>query len=199
MQSVDLADCYDAIAHPIVSIALQSFKVNKTMVAMTLLVLQLTAWHLRTTFGLSKRSFGGTKTDPSMGLGQGNGMAPPGFTAMSTLMINAYKSLGHGVELHSAWSGIVFVLVAVIFVDDSDLLHMADALMTDEEFLCKIQRATDDWAGLVCATGGSLKSKKCFWYMLSPVWKNGIQQLKNLAQLPTTSRRYPSRTGLEWL
>ena len=195
VQSVDLANCYDAIAHPIVSIALQSFKVNRTMVAMTLLVLQVTAWHLRTTFGLSERSFGGTQRDPSMGLGQGNGMAPPGFTAMSTLMINAYKSLGNGVDLHSAWSGMVFVLAAVIFVDDSDLLHMADSLSTDEEFSCKIQRATDDWAGIVCATGGSLKPKKCFWYMLSPVWKNGIPQLKTLSQLPTTSITIPQPDG----
>jgi hypothetical protein len=33
-----------------------------------------------------------------MGLGQGNGMAPPGFTSMNTLMINGYNLFGHGVE-----------------------------------------------------------------------------------------------------
>jgi hypothetical protein len=45
--------------------------------------------------------------------------------------------------------------------------------MTDEEFLLKIQLATDDWARIVNATGGSLKSHKCFWYMISPVWNKG--------------------------
>jgi hypothetical protein len=33
IESVDLANCYDAVAHPIASIALQSFKVCKVMVA----------------------------------------------------------------------------------------------------------------------------------------------------------------------
>jgi hypothetical protein len=39
IESVDLANCYDAVAHPIASIALQSFKVHKVMVAMMLYVL----------------------------------------------------------------------------------------------------------------------------------------------------------------
>jgi hypothetical protein len=123
-----------------------------------------------------------------MGLGQGNGMAPPGFTSMNTLMINGYNSFGHGVELLSAWSwsGVLFILAAVIFVDDTDLLHLAEKFMTDEDFLLKIQFATGDWAGIVNATGGSLKPKKCFWYMISPVWNKGVPQLKTLAQLPTT-------------
>ena len=99
------------------SIALQSFKVNKTVVAMTLMALQITAWHLRTSLRESNRSFGGSKDEPSMGLGQGNGMAPPGFTSMNTLMVNGYNSFGHGVELLSAWSGLLFILV-----DDTDLL-----------------------------------------------------------------------------
>jgi hypothetical protein len=45
--------------------------------------------------------------------------------------------------------------------------------LTDEEFLLKIQFAIDDWAGIVNATGGSLKPKKCVWYMNSPVWNKG--------------------------
>ena len=68
IESVDLQNCFDQVAHPVVSIALQSFKVNKTVVAMTLMVLQITAWHLRTSFGESNRSFGGSKDEPSMGL-----------------------------------------------------------------------------------------------------------------------------------
>jgi hypothetical protein len=40
IESVDLANCYDAVAHPIASIALQSFKVRKVMVAMMLYVLE---------------------------------------------------------------------------------------------------------------------------------------------------------------
>jgi hypothetical protein len=70
IESVDLANCYDAVAHPIASIALQSFNVCKVMVAMML------SWYLKTVFSQSEISFGGTALDPSIGLGQGNG-APP--------------------------------------------------------------------------------------------------------------------------
>jgi hypothetical protein len=94
---VDLANCYDAVAHPFASIALQSFKVCKVIAAMMLYVLKTMTWYLKTAFGQSKISFGGTALDPSMGLGQGNGAAPPGHLAVCTLMINVYRNLSHGV------------------------------------------------------------------------------------------------------
>ncbi len=76
IESVDLANCYDAVAHPIASIVLQRFKVCKVMVAMMLYVLKTMTWYLKTAFDQSKISFGGTALDPSMGLGQGNSAAP---------------------------------------------------------------------------------------------------------------------------
>jgi hypothetical protein len=91
IESMDLANCYDAVAHPIAIITLQSFKVREVMVAMMLYVLETMQWFLKTAFGQSEQSFGGTKLDPLMGLGQGNGTAVPGFLAMSTLMINVYR------------------------------------------------------------------------------------------------------------
>jgi hypothetical protein len=78
---VDLANFYDAVAHLIASIALQSFKVHKVMVAMMLYVLETMTWHLKTAFGQNRISFGGTAMDPSMGLGQGNGAPPPGLSS----------------------------------------------------------------------------------------------------------------------
>jgi hypothetical protein len=76
IESVDLANCYDAIAHLIASITLQSFKVCKVMVATMLYVLGPMTWYLKTAFSQSKISFDGMAFDPSMGLGQGNGAAP---------------------------------------------------------------------------------------------------------------------------
>ena len=54
IESVDLANCYDAVAHLIVSIALLSFKVCKVMLAMMLYVLETMTWYLKTAFGQSK-------------------------------------------------------------------------------------------------------------------------------------------------
>jgi hypothetical protein len=52
------------------------------MVAMMLYVLKTIKWFLKTAFRQSKKSFGGTKWDPLMGLGQGNSFAPPGFLVL---------------------------------------------------------------------------------------------------------------------
>jgi hypothetical protein len=63
---------------------------------------------------------------------------------------------------------------------------MALGTPSDEEFLQIVQSATNDWVGLVCATGGSLKPQKCFWYMLGWIWKKGKARLKTLYQFPQT-------------
>ena len=86
-------------------------------------------------------------------------------------------------------------MAAVLYIDDSDLFHMTQGTPTDDEFLDLVQRATDDWAGLVHATGGSLKPQKCFWYMLGWLWKKGRARLKTLAELPQTPLQIPQPDG----
>ncbi len=195
IESVDLANCYDAVAHPIASIALQSFKVCIVMVAMMLYVLETMTLYLKTVFGQSKISFGGTALNPSMGLSQGNGAACPGFLAVCTLMINIYRNLGHEVTFIRAWVQDAFTLAAVLYIDDSHPFHMAIGMPLDEESLQLVQNATNDWAGLVHVTGGLLKPQKCFWYMLGWVWKIGKACLKTLYELPQDPLYIPQQDG----
>ncbi len=149
--------------------------------------------YLKTAFGQSKISFGDTALDPSMGLGQDNGAPPLGFQAVCTLMINVYCNLGQGVTFIGAWARDAFTLAAVLYVDDSDLFHMAIGMSSDEGFLQLVQYATNDWAGLVHATGGSLKPQKCFWYMLGWLWKKGKARLKTLYELPQDPFHIPQQ------
>jgi hypothetical protein len=123
-------------------------------------------FYLRTGYGVSQQGYGGTADDPSMGLGQGNGMAPSGFQSVSTLMINTYRRLGHASDFCGAWSGLIFCLAAILYVDDTDLLIVArDRDMTLDEFFEQSQSAVMDWGLIVQATGGYLKDTKCFWYL----------------------------------
>jgi hypothetical protein len=89
------------------------------MVKVMLAVLQTMRFFLRTGYGDSERSYGGTLDDPLGGLGQGNGAAPPSFTAISTLLILAYVHMGHGVEIESAVSGVLFTIAAILYVATS--------------------------------------------------------------------------------
>ena len=76
--SVDLDNCYDAVAHPIASIALQAFQVPLATIVVLLSVLQTMTFFLQTGYGVSTSGYRGTRSaDPTFGLGQGNGMAPP--------------------------------------------------------------------------------------------------------------------------
>ncbi len=58
------------------------------MDAMMLYILWTMNFYLKTGFGQLQESCGGTVDGPIMCLTQGNGAAPPGFLAVSALMIN---------------------------------------------------------------------------------------------------------------
>ena len=134
--SVDLGNCYDAVAHPIASIALQAFQVPLATIVLSLSVLQTMTFFLRTGYGVSTVGYGGTRSDPTFGLGQGNGMAPSGFSAVSSLMVGAFQRLGHASDFSGAWTGILFCLAAIIYVDDTDLLLRAKSRdLTMDQFL----------------------------------------------------------------
>jgi hypothetical protein len=110
-------------------------------------------------------------------------------------MINVYCNLGHGVTFIGAWAWDAFTLSAVLYVDNSDHFHMAIRMPSDEEFLQLVQSVTYDWAGLVHSTGGSLKPQKCFWYMLSWIWKKGKACLKTRYELPQKPLYIPQPDG----
>jgi hypothetical protein len=187
--SVDFFSCYDSVAHPIASVALQAWGISLMMIKVMLSVLQTMKFFLRTGFGDSATfQFGGTPDDPCGGLGQGNGAAPPAFTAVSTLLILAYVSMGHGVQVESAISGVLFTIAAILYVDDTDLLLWAKTSgMSDAQFLQQVQSAVTDWGMLALASGGSLRPEKCFWYFISFKFRNGHAYYKKLEELPSHS------------
>jgi hypothetical protein len=187
IESTDLANCYDAVLCPIASIALQLFKFRKVIVAIMLFVLHTMNWHLD---GQSPTSFGGTKDDPSIGLAQDNGATLPGFLAVSTLLINMYQRNSHGAQFTAGLAQDALILAAVLCANDSNLLHLAQGTPSDQDFLVLVQATIVDWAGLVHASGGSLKP---FQVLLVYAWvemvvgrRCGAMCLKSLSKLPQT-------------
>ena len=89
--SVDLGQCYDAVAHGFCSLALQAFGVPIKAVTLMLLTLQTMNFWLKTAFGEADEPFGGSIDDPCYGIGQGAGSAPPTYTAVSSVAVTAYK------------------------------------------------------------------------------------------------------------
>ena len=58
LPSVDLGNCYDAVSHPIASIAMQALKVPLMTIVLALSVLQTMTFFLRTGYGVSQQGYG---------------------------------------------------------------------------------------------------------------------------------------------
>ncbi len=119
----NFGDCYDRAVHPPMSIALQSWGIPKSAIQLLLTMMQTMQYILKTGFGVSPKRYGGTITAPNSGLGQGSGASPSGFLALSSLIINAYWRMGHGAKIFSSYTWRLFHLMAVMYVNDMDLLH----------------------------------------------------------------------------
>ncbi len=69
--------------------------------------------------------------------------------------------MGHEAKLTSAKTASIFILSAIMFIDDTDLLHWAPTpTTTDDELIKQVQGAGYNWGMLVQEPGGILKPPK---------------------------------------
>jgi hypothetical protein len=182
--STDAANCYDAGNHTATSLSLQAMGVGLNFILCYLICVQTMRYFLQTGYGLSDSSYGGTPDSICMGLIQGSGAAPGVWTAVSTVVLGAYKAEGYGAYITSGWSSQELSLSALLYVDDTDLLHKPHGTAGSlGELFQWIQQATTFWALLLQATGGSLKPTKCYWYLMSYKFTNGIASLRSKQEL----------------
>jgi hypothetical protein len=147
---------------------------------------------LKTGFGLATTSYGGSKDNPYMGLVQGSGAALAAWTAISTVMLASYKFRGYGANFLAGWSGIILSIAALLYFDDTDLLHMCPPdITTEHDFFDRVQATTSYWETLLQATGGNLKAEKCYWHLLSYKFIQGRAQLKSLKEISNHQLRIP--------
>lgn len=190
--STDAANCYDAGNHTATGLSLQAMGIHMNFISCYLKCVQLMRYFLQTGFGLSETSYGGTSDSVCMGLIQGSGAAPGVWTAVSTVILGAYKAKGYGAYLSSGWSGTKVPISALLYVDDTDLLHRPHHKFgSQEELISWIQEATKCWAYLLQATGGSLKPAKCYWYLMEYKFKEGTAYLSRTQDIRHISLNIP--------
>ena len=145
--SVDSGQCYDAVGHALCSLALQSFGVPRKPIVLMLIALQTINFWLRTAFG---------------GISQGSRSAPTSYIATSTLALEAYKQRNFYSTLRSAITGSLLLLAAILFLDDTDQLHLSKTCQLEENFVQHIQAAITFWGMLILATGcQAVKKSSC--------------------------------------
>jgi len=134
---------------------------NMPTIVATLICLQTMKFFQRTGFGDSKTFSGGPHHEPyMMGLGQGNRVAPSSWIQLSAVLVNAYKQLGLGTDLHDPITDDRIHSMVTMYVDDSDMYTWKDAITDPFELMLQAQREITQWGLLLNATGGALKLEK---------------------------------------
>ena len=131
------------------------------------------------------RSYGGSIENPTLGLGQGNAAAGPSFLAISSFVVNSYLQDGHGARTRTSMSYQLFILAAVLYVDDTDNIHMTPEVTdSPSELILHAQVSTNAWGGFAIATGAAMKPKKCFTYFMTYPVSKGRHSLATIDNLP---------------
>ncbi len=126
---------------------------------------------LRTAFREPKEFAGLTIKVKAQGLGQGNGTSPTGWCVISIMILWMYRAKGHGSHFIVLMSHMQSSLLAILYVDDTDLLHLnMEGDETISETHLALQCAIENWGKLLIATGGTLKPDKCFFHLMDFQW-----------------------------
>ncbi len=164
---VDASNCYDRIAHAMASLLFHAFGVPLTAVETMLGTIENMKFFLRTGFGNLTLFAGGGIGIKAQGLTQGNGASPAGWAVISICILGAHGKKGHGAKFYCLITNLQHHLLAILYVDDTDLLHID---LTKNKSVDKvhdaIQNSVNSWGNLLIATGGVLQPSKCIYSII---------------------------------
>jgi hypothetical protein len=172
--SVGASNCFDRIAHAMASIIFQAFVVPTTMIESMLGAIENMKFFLRTSFGDSKTFPRGGISIKTKGLCQGDGTLLVGWVVISICILQAHGKKGHGAKYLCPIMKIQHHLSAILYVDDTNLLHI-NLMKVEcvEDVHVTIQESVNSWGNLLIATGGVLHPSKCFYSIFFFEWNNG--------------------------
>ena len=183
--AMDLMNCFDRMAHPISSLAVQRLGVAPNITNCMIRTLCKMKHYIRTAYGDSTWSYIGEPNRPLQGAVQGNGAASPIFIAISCVILSYLKSQVIGVNIISAITSSLFSIIAILYVDDSDVLIAARYSCESITSICKrAQRAATSYHNAVQQTGGAVRPEKCRWYAIAFQWKNGKCKYDHTISVP---------------
>lgn len=160
----DLMQCFDRMAHPVCSLVSQRLGVDISVIQCMLLAVQQMTHKIRNSYGDSECSYGNDTKSPLQGRGQGNRVSLPLWLAISCILLAVLESTVSGVHIHSSISLQLLTFIAIMYVDDTDIL-LADTTGYDtlDVVFKRAQRAAHIWQQTVHDSGGAMRPEKCYW------------------------------------
>ena len=176
MGSVDLASCYDRVAHSPAYLAMRGFGIPSGPIASMFETYQNTQFHSKSVHGKSKITFGGLEDGFSakpQGMGQGNGAGPPVWAIVSSRMFQILKKRNLVAKFSRPISAKELELCGFAFVDDSDIIATSNNVNDPQATITKMQHTLDAWEAAAKVTGGALEPNKSYGYLIYFKWKDG--------------------------
>ena len=122
--------------------------------------------------------------EPIAGIGQGNRLGPTLWCLISTIIIKICKRKVHGTTIITQISKEIVSLLGFAFVDNTDLVLMANnAYTSGAAMIPKMQALMTDWCECIQATGGLIAPAKTRWFLVF---------FSGMAPTLTTKQRTPS-------
>jgi len=138
-------------------------------------LLQMASHNVRTAYGDSWKKYGPFPAKPIQGFGQGNGMGPQIWAAVSSVLIAMMQKAGFGFSFISALSSMfigLYVMPLLMTLIRYTLFLSPDK--TGKELLPEMQDCIDHWNSGLQATSGPLAPAKSYLYFIDFSW-NGKQ------------------------
>jgi hypothetical protein len=187
--SNDAKSCYDLIGHTPASIAMQRQGVPKSTVTCMFTTLQELKHKVRTAYGDSESTYGGSEIIPMHGVMQGNGAGPAIWAVVSTPILSMLRTANVGSFFRTPISNQDIRFVGYSFVDDTDLIQTPrNESETCQDVIEGIQHSLNTWEGGLRATGGAIVPEKSFWYLVDFKWKNGNWYYRSREETEATLR-----------
>ena len=133
---------------------------------------------IRTVYGDSKTGYGGAEWEKTPhGCGTGNGQGPSLWAGISSPLLTIMKRKGFGTKMESPILHDPFDIVALIFLNDTDMVEMSREQEDWNTLFGRTQKSLDMWECLIRTTGGALEPAKSDWVKIVHKWKYGTSYL----------------------
>ena len=174
LMAMDAAACYDRILTYLSSMSERRYDIPVSACRTKGAAIFEMQRHVRTAYGESSNSYTSTTNDLMHGECQGKTSSPPSWAIYTITLLKALKQYNPGVSITNVEGQNKISRVADMFVDDCDLwtsLPMGD---TERELVDQFTKAAQAWERILFASGGLLALHKCYWWLISWDWNNGL-------------------------
>ena len=176
----DASACYDRILVHLGMMAARRCGMPDNALQVHAGTLKNMKYRVKTTFGLSEKSYQGTDELPLFGTGQGSGASPAVWLSLVVILMNTLERLARKrITFYSPDSTYRHDRLLDAFVDDTSLAFTdTDHEQTHDQMVKSLETAAQTWQRLLHYSGGALNLRKCSWSFLYWEWKNGRPQIR---------------------